>query len=172
MEDEKLAAFEKGYQAGWDDAVKAQADTTAKISADLGQNLQDMAFTYHEALSKLTVSIEPIMAEIVEKLLPEFVKKALGAHIVEQICQMIKDNAEQPVEIVVAPANVETVQELAQGKISSPFEIVAEASLGDGQAFVRIGSAERSVDIDTVIAGISEAMTAFFHEADQENENG
>ncbi|MGC3939856.1 ABC transporter ATP-binding protein [Roseobacter sp. EG26] len=172
LEDEKLAAFEKGYQAGWDDAVKAQSDTVAKISADFGQNLQDMTFTYQEALSKLTVSIEPIMAEIIDKLLPELVKNALGAHIIEQTCQMIKENAEQPVEIVVAPANVETVRELAQGKISAPFELISEATLGEGQAFVRIGSAEQSVDLDAVVSGISEAMTAFFHEAEQENKDG
>ena len=38
-EDQQLQAFEKGYQAGWDDAVKAQADSIAKVSAEFGQNL-------------------------------------------------------------------------------------------------------------------------------------
>ena len=83
-EDQQLQAFEKGYQAGWDDAVKAQADSIAKVSAEFGQNLQDMSFTYHEALSKLTLSIQPVLAEIIDKLLPSLAQKTLGPQIVGQ----------------------------------------------------------------------------------------
>lgn len=171
-EDQQLQAFENGYQAGWDDAVKAQADSVAKVSAEFGQNLQDMSFTYHEALSKLTLSIKPIMAGIVDKLLPAVARDALGPQIIEQLVAMIKDDPNQPIEIVVAPSNVDTINDLADGKLSEPFEVVAEPSLGEGQAFVRIGAAERSIDLDTVLTGVHDAMAAFFHEAEQENENG
>ncbi|WP_300011753.1 ABC transporter ATP-binding protein [uncultured Roseobacter sp.] len=171
-EDQQLQSFEKGYQAGWDDAVKAQADSVAKISAEFGQNLQDMSFTYHEALSKLTVSMEPVLTEIVDKLLPGVMHEALGAHIVTQLTEMISEQPNQPIEIVVAPSQVERIQELAEGKLSDPFEIVTEQSLGDGQAYVCIGSVEHSIDLDSVLAGVSEAMAAFFHEAEQEKENG
>ncbi|WP_299779764.1 ABC transporter ATP-binding protein [uncultured Roseobacter sp.] len=171
-EDQQLQSFEKGYQAGWDDAVKAQADSVAKISAEFGQNLQDMSFTYHEALSKLTVSMEPVLTEIVDKLLPGVMHEALGAHVVTQLTEMISEQPNQPIEIVVAPSQVERIQELADGKLSDPFEIVTEQSLGDGQAYVRIGSVEHSIDLDSVLAGVSDAMAAFFHEAEQEKENG
>lgn len=171
-EDQQLQSFEKGYQAGWDDAVKAQADSIAKVSAEFGQNLQDMSFTYHEALSKLTSSFEPIISEIVEKLLPSVAREILGHRMIEQVLAVIKERPDQPIEIVVAPGQVETVQELAEGKLVSPFEVVSEQSLGEGQAYVRIGSVERHIDLDAVISGIHEAMTAFFHEAKQENENG
>ena len=82
-EDLKLQAFEAGYQAGWDDASKAHADGKEKTSAEFAQNLLDMSFTYHEALAKLTVSLEPLMKKVVEKLLPETVRMALSAHILE-----------------------------------------------------------------------------------------
>ncbi|MDW3180400.1 ABC transporter ATP-binding protein [Roseobacter sp.] len=171
-EDQQLQSFENGYQAGWDDAVKAQADSVAKISAEFGQNLQDMSFTYHEALSKLTSSMKPVMAEIVDKLLPPLTRDSLGMHIVDQLMEMIKEQPNQPIQIVVAPSQVETIQDLAEGKLTDPFEVVAEQSLGDGQAFVRIGSVERSIDLDAVLAGIGKAIAAFFHEAEQEKENG
>ncbi|WP_195821150.1 ABC transporter ATP-binding protein [Roseobacter sp. MH60115] len=171
-EDQQLQSFENGYQAGWDDAVKAQADSVAKISAEFGQNLHDMSFTYHEALSKLTSSMEPVMAEIVDKLLPPLTRDSLGMHIVDQLMEMIKEQPNQPIQIVVAPSQVETIQDLAEGKLTDPFEVVAEQSLGDGQAFVRIGSVERSIDLDGVLAGIGKAIAAFFHEAEQEKENG
>lgn len=171
-EDQQLEAFEKGYQAGWDDAVKAQADSVAKISAEFGQNLQDMSFTYHEALSKLTLSLKPVLTEIVEKLLPEIAQQTLGPQIVDQLLEMIKDQPHQPIEIVVAPSNVEAIQDIAEDKLKDPFEIVAEPSLAEGQAFVRIGEVERSVDLQAILSGVSDALTAFFHETEQEKSNG
>lgn len=171
-EDQQLQSFENGYQAGWDDAVKAQADSVAKVSADFGQNLQDMSFTYHEALSKLTLSMKPVMAEIVDKLLPSLMRGSLGVHIVDQLMEMVKEQPSQPIEIIVAPSQVETIQDIAGDKLADPFEVVAEQSLGDGQAYVRIGSVERSIDLDAVLTGVGEAIAAFFHEAEQEKENG
>ncbi len=172
LEDEKLQAFEAGYQAGWDDATKAQSDEREKVTAELGQNLLDMSFTYHEALSKLTISLEPAMRQIVEKLLPEMVRNALGAHILEQVQAMLNDQLKRPVEIVVNPKNIETVERIVGSKLSEPFEIAGETSLGEGQAFVRIGDGERQVDLDTVITELSNAVEAFFHETSQESADG
>ncbi|WP_187431459.1 hypothetical protein ROLI_038600 [Roseobacter fucihabitans] len=168
IEDQKLQSFEEGYQAGWDDAIKAQTDATMKVSTELGQNLQDMSFTYQEALSKLTLSIEPVMHQIVEKLLPAFARQTLGSHIIGELRDLVKLHAGQPIEIVISPENVETIKELAGKNLTDTFQIFEEPSLGQGQAFVRVGSQERSIDIDCVILGVSEAMTAFFHETEQE----
>lgn len=169
MEDQKLQAFEAGYQAGWDDATKAQAEDKERISAEFGQNLLDMSFTYHEALSKLTLSFEPVMKQIIEKLLPELVRTALGAHIIEQVQAMIDDHAHRPIEIVVSAPNAETVKSIAGEKLTEPFQVIAEDSLGEGQAFVRIGDSERQVDLDTVVEEVSKAMAAFFDESAQES---
>ncbi|MEP2470043.1 ABC transporter ATP-binding protein [Roseobacter sp.] len=171
-EDQQLEAFEKGYQAGWDDAVKAQSDSVTKVSAEFGQNLQDMSFTYQEALSKLTLSMKPIMVEIVDKLLPAVAHDTLGPQIVDQVFDLLREHPNQPIELVVAPSNIETVQHLAEDKIKAPFEIVGDQTLADGQAFVRIGTEERSIDMQTILTGVSDAITAFFYEAEQENKNG
>ncbi|MEM1074347.1 MAG: ABC transporter ATP-binding protein [Pseudomonadota bacterium] len=167
-EDQKLAAFEAGYQAGWDDAMKAQAQDKAKVTAEFGQNLMDMSFTYHEAVSKLTSSFQPVMQQIIKKILPETLRSALSAHILEQIAELSKDHLDAPVEIVVAEGNVKSVVDLAGKKLDRPFEVVAEATLGEGQAFVRIGDTERQVDLDGVVAEVNQAMTAFFNELSEE----
>jgi flagellar assembly protein FliH len=171
LEDHKLQAFEAGYQAGWDDSAKAQADARDKIGAELGQNLQEMSFSYHEALSKLTVSMEPVMTQMIEKLLPELLRNALSAHILEQIRALITEHARHPIEIVVSEKNVDTVKAIAGRNLTEPFEVVGEPTLGEGQAFVRMGEAERQVDLDGVVSGISKAMVAFFHETEQETDH-
>ncbi|MFK7744704.1 MAG: ABC transporter ATP-binding protein [Roseobacter sp.] len=171
-EEQKLQAFEAGYQAGWDDSTKAQSDEKDRVSAELSQNLLDMSFTYHEALSKLTGSLEPIMQQILDKLLPETVRAALSAHIMEQINELMKQQNQRPIEIVVHHDNVETVRAITEGQLKEPFVVVGEVSLGAGQAFVRVGEVERQVDLDAVIANVSKAMTAFFYEAGQEKQDG
>lgn len=171
-EDQKLQAFETGYQAGWDDATKAQTDEKERITAELGQNLIDMKFTYQEALSELTVSIEPIMKVIVEKLLPEAMRAALSAHILDQVASLVDAQTDRPIEVVVSTDNVERVTSLIETTSQDSINVVAEASLGEGQAFVRLGATERQIDLNTLIEGVSKAVEAFFHEAHREIENG
>lgn len=168
IEQDKLAAFEAGYQAGWDDSTKAQADTRDQISSDFARSLQEMSFTYHEALSKLTLSLKPVMTEIIDRLLPELVAQSLAGHILEQIEELLKGGVSQQIEIVVAPQNVDLVRRIGDEKIDSPFTVIGEPAVADGQAFVRIGSNEQEIDISSVVAGISGAMNAFFFEAQKE----
>lgn len=172
IEDQKLQAFEAGYQAGWDDATKAQTDEKERITAELGQNLIDMKFTYQEALSELTVSLEPIMKVIVEKLLPEAMRAALSAHILDQVASMVETQTDRPIEVVVSTDNVERVANLLGKSSEEPIKVVGEATLGDGQAFVRLGETERQIDLKAIIEGVSKAIEAFFHEANREIENG
>ncbi|XDA98496.1 ABC transporter ATP-binding protein [Sulfitobacter sp. LCG007] len=162
IEDEKLASFEAGYQAGWDDAIKAQTDERARMSSDFAQNLQEMSFSYHEAITKLSATMQPLLQEIVEKLLPTLARATLGAHVLEQLNEMLGRHAEGPIEIVVAQSNIEAVRGIVDGEFPEPFELSCEPGLGESQAFVRIGATERQVDLDAVIAGISQAMQAVF----------
>ncbi|MFK7761921.1 MAG: ABC transporter ATP-binding protein [Roseobacter sp.] len=171
LEEQKLQAFEAGYQAGWDDATKAQSDERDKVTAELSQNLLDMSFTYHEALSKLTASLEPAMQKMVGKLLPEIAQHTLGTHILEQVQSMMSGQLKQPIEIVVNPKNISSVEQSIGSNLIEPFEVKGEASLGDGQAFVRIGNDECQVDLDTILTDLSNAVGAFFHEATREGNN-
>lgn len=172
IEDLKLQAFETGYQAGWDDATKAQATQKDKISTELAQNLLDMSFTYHEALSKLTGSLETTMCQVVEKLLPDLVQSALSSQILEQVKTLLGDQIGQKVVIIVHPQNLGPVQNTLANGLPEPFEISGDDSLGEGQAFVRFGTNERQVDLDSIIQKVSKAMTAFFHETSRENIDG
>jgi len=146
LENERLASFETGYSAGWEDAVKAQADDQTRVSSDLAQNLQDMSFTYHEAVAHLNKSIEPLLQDIVAKVLPQMAKETLGMQIVEQLAELAR----------------------AQTGVQEPFEITSEPSLGDGQAYIKFGPAEREIDTGQLIEGIQSAMTAFIHQNNKE----
>jgi flagellar assembly protein FliH len=172
LEDQKLQSFEEGYQAGWDDAVKAQSDDKTRVSAQLDQSLQEMSFTYHEALAKLTNAMKPLMEQIVDKLLPTVARETLGAHVIEQTLDMLRDSKGHAVEIVVAKDSLPAIEALLTRELKDPFSLIGEASLSSGQAFVRIGQQEREIDVDAVVAGISDAVTAFFHHASEDKKYG
>lgn len=167
-EDEKLQAFESGYQAGWDDAIKAKNDEKEKLREELTRNLLQASFTHQEALSTMTASMKPALQQIVEKLLPALVTQSLAAHICEQIEELITGHTSQTVEIVVSQNSVQTVEDLIADRLPCSLIIVGSDSVTEGQAHLRLGAHEREIDLDTTMGQISEALNAFFHEVTRE----
>lgn len=172
LEDVKLNAFETGYQAGWDDAVKAQGNTDSKLTEEFLQNVQDLSFTYHEALSKLSVGMKPMMFAIVTKLLPKIAAQSLGPQIMEQLDVLMKDQSDALVEIAVSPEKQTIVEALLNEQDAIPFTVVVEPALSGGQVYLRAGQSEREINLDAVLEGISTAIEAFFHTAEQEKTHG
>ena len=80
LEDIKLEAFESGYSAGWEDALKAQFDSQTETVNAFVATLQDVSFGYHEARAGLIKAMQPVLSDIINKLLPEVAQAALGAH--------------------------------------------------------------------------------------------
>jgi flagellar assembly protein FliH len=170
IEEQKLQSFEAGYQAGWEDATKAQSDQHARISAELEQSLQEISFTYHEAVAKLTSSFQPVLTEIIEKVLPEISRQSLTLHLSEQVNKLIAETIDRPIEITVSEENEERIRSLIEDKIKEPFKIVLDEDIGANQIFVKLGQQERQIDIQGIIDQIKAATDAFFHEvAEQEN---
>jgi flagellar assembly protein FliH len=167
LEDQKLASFENGYKAGWDDAVKAQADESSRISSDFAQNLGELSFTYHEAYSHMIKELKPLLSQVVSSILPEIARKSLGAQISEQLVDMAAGLAGQDIEVVVSPHNAEALRSMLENDLSFPVKIVEEESLGEGQAYLRFGQSERQIDNQEVLSGIATAVDAFFHEMDR-----
>jgi len=76
LEDQRLASFEQGYSAGWEDAFTAQVEDQTRITGNLASSLGDLSFTYHEALAQLLVSVEPVFRSLVELVLPDKIGRA------------------------------------------------------------------------------------------------
>lgn len=167
-ETEKLNAFEAGYQAGWDDAVSAQGESDARLTEDFVQSVQDISFTYHEALAKLTLGMKPLLTALMSRLLPEIADRGLVLQIAAQLGALLENESGGLIEIAVSPEKSGIVKELLDGLTSVPFTIAAEPALSSGQAYLRAGQTEREVNLDQVCAGISEAIDAFFQTTEQE----
>lgn len=162
LAEERLEAFDQGYKDGWEDAAKAHAEGQSSISVELAGNLQALSFTYHEARTAILSEMEDILTGIVTRILPDAMVESLGQMIVERVREAAENAADVQVEIVVNPDNVSRVQGLIEGMIAPPIHVVDEPSLGEGQAFIRLGEAEQKIDLEAVLRELSEAVTEFF----------
>lgn len=164
LEEQKLEAFERGYQAGWDDSSKASQDDTRRVSSDLAQNLQDLGFTFQEAQSAALDALRPLLNQMVSKVLPTLMQQTLGAQVVEQIHQLAEGLGPQPVELVTAPQNAATIESILNEDIGMPVTIKEDPTLAEGQVFFRFGQEEREIDLSTVLATIEQATSGFLAE--------
>lgn len=158
----QLAAFDKGYRDGWEDAARAHAAEQATIGADLARALEDMSFTYHEARAAMLGEMRGLLLGLVEKVLPEAARASLGAAILERVEAAAKARSEMSVEIRVAEGHADRISPHLHAGISMPLRVSEEPTLGPGQAVLRFGSAEEIIDLDRVLASIGEAIEGFF----------
>jgi flagellar biosynthesis/type III secretory pathway protein FliH len=163
VEEAKVASFEQGYSAGWEDAVAAQNGDQNRIRADLARNLQSLAFTFQDARSHVLQSVRPLILEMVERLLPEVAREALAPTVVEAIAPMAESLADAPLTLVVNPAVRGEVEDLVARATGLPMVIEEEPSLPEGQVYIRFGPTETKVDLSQVTADIATAVRAFFN---------
>lgn len=172
LEEHRLSAFEQGYTAGWDDAVSAQAEDHVRVSEALGKSLEDLSFTYHEALAQMTLSLEPMFSSLVETVLPNMIDTSYCQHIVDELKSMANEQVAQPALLVVPSGVSSELKSALDREFSVPVQLVEESSLPPGQAYLRVGTAEREVDCAALLASISNAMDAFLNQATEEVEIG
>ena len=163
VEEAKVASFEQGYSAGWEDAVAAQQGDQSRIRADLARNLQSLAFTFQDARSHVLQSIRPLLLEMVDRLLPAVAREALGPTVVEALTPMAEELADAPLTLVLNPAVRAEIEDLVAKATGLPMVIEEEPSLPEGQVYIRFGPTETKVDLSQVTADIAAAVRAFFN---------
>ena len=170
-EEAKLAAYEQGYKAGWEDAATAQSEDQGQIRADLARNLQQMSFTFQEARTHILKAIEPLLEEMVNRLLPEMSRETLAPLVLEQVMPMAEDMTDQPVTLVLNPSVRVAVEALLLQATGLPLTIEEEPTLPDGQVYIRLGASEVKVDLTRVTKDIAAAVRGFFS-LSEETPNG
>jgi len=162
LEEAKLASYDQGYSAGWEDAAAAQSDDQSRMRADLARHLQALGFSYQEARMHVLKAIEPLLTDIVGRLLPDLARETLGPVVLETLMPMAEAMADTPVTLVLNPASRAAVAQLLEQATGLPLILQEEPTLGEGQVYLRLGGSETEVDLDRAIADITAAVRGFF----------
>lgn len=172
MEEARLAAYEQGYQAGWDDAAAAQIEDQSRIRADLAHSLTQLSFSYEEARAHLLTALRPLLEDMTGQILPQIAREALAPLVLEQMMPMAEEVFDQPVHLVLNPAVRPAVESLLTAATGLPLAIEEEPSLPEGQVYIRIGQTEAQVDLGRVTAEIAAAVRGFFTLAEERESDG
>jgi flagellar biosynthesis/type III secretory pathway protein FliH len=162
VEEAKVASFEQGYQAGWDDAAAAQEGDQGRIRADLARSLQSLAFTFQDARSHVLQAIRPLILEMTARILPEVARESLAPTVLDALMPMADELSEAPLTLVLNPAVRAQVEDLVTQATGLPLVIDEEPSISEGQVYIRFGPAEAKVDLTQVTEDITAAVRAFF----------
>lgn len=162
LEDEKLSAYEMGYRAGWDDASSAVNADQTRACAELARNMQTLSFSYHEARGHVLKAVEPLLLQIVGQLLPEIARETLAPFVLETLMPLAETLGDAPVTLVINPVARAAVEALLNHATGLPMTIEEEPTLGEGQVYIRMGTAETQVDLDQATADIAAAVRGFF----------
>jgi flagellar biosynthesis/type III secretory pathway protein FliH len=162
LERARLEGYENGYKAGWDDAAKAETEEQSRIGAEFARNLQDLGFTFHEARSHVMQALEPLLAGMVERVLPRLVSETIGQTIIEELMPLASAAADTPIEIVVSPASRSAIEGLLERESAVPFTLKEEPTLSEGQVFLRAGKLERHIDFTNAVDQIGTAINGLY----------
>ncbi len=168
----RLAGYEAGYQAGWDDAAHADDENHNRISAEFARNLQDLGFTFHEARSHVMKSLEPLLASMIEKVLPSLVSDTIGQAIIEEILPLAAEAADNPIQVLIYPNGREMLDTLLAQNATVPIEVIEEDTLADGQVYIRMGNTEKQIDLSGAVHRIGEAITGLYAINEKALQNG
>ncbi|WP_171240325.1 ABC transporter ATP-binding protein [Ruegeria sp. HKCCA5491] len=165
LEEMRLAAFEAGYSAGWEDALQAREQDRGEASATLAKSLEDMSFTYHEAIARMSTSLEPMFQSLMRTVLPESLDRGFAARLVEQLTEMARDHIGQPMQAFVPEGCAPKLESMVPESLSSETQVIEDPALEPGQARLQVGVFQREVDCSALLATISGAFDAYVFEA-------
>ncbi|MEL7203896.1 MAG: hypothetical protein AAGL19_06995 [Pseudomonadota bacterium] len=160
LEAEKAKAFEAGYASGWDDAIASDKTSRLHLEAEFERNIQNLAFTFAEAVTHVRSELEELLNAIIDHFLPRTAPEALKAHIRSELLQMGDDLTEVKVEIVASPDCNATVADMLKSDFSLDIQPIEDASLAAGQVFLRLGKREVEVNLEPLIRAVSGQLAA------------
>lgn len=172
LEKIRVTSYEAGYSAGWDDAVKEANVDKDRIEAEFARNLEDLGFTFHEARSHVLGSLEPLLRTIVDTLLPEVMRDALGQVINDEIMPLAAQAADTPIEVRVSSGSRKVLDHLMDRVTATPLQVFEDDTLPEGQVFLRSSSSERCIDLTSALARIKGAVTALYDINEKAFEHG
>lgn len=160
VEVERLAAFDRGYSAGWEDATRAAEQDADRLKADFANTLRDMGFTFHEARAHVMRGLVPLLQAVVETILPEAVQATLGARLQEEITDLADDAADLPILLRTAPGEADAIRDTVAEVPGLPIDLAEDSSVPSGQLFLILGRSEVNMDLSGPVQRLRDTLEA------------
>lgn len=162
IEELRLAAYERGYLAGWEDAgTREDADAALRRTA-IERTVERLDFSYHEARGHVLSALRPLFAEMIATLLPAAVRASLVPMVVDTLMPLATAAAAQPITLRIPAGQRAAFEAALAGLVLPPLDLVETAALIDGQAEFAFGNEETRVDLEQAARLIGSAIAQFY----------
>lgn len=151
--------YETGYNSGWEDAVAAERKRRGHMDAEFERCIQDLGFTYHEAVDQIRVELATFLTELVDALFPAVVPDLLRETIKSETVELAEGHLNPVVKLMASETIVEQLQDMVPAS-SLEISIESEESLAPQQAFISLAGQERVIDFQPLIDAIRQQLGA------------
>jgi flagellar biosynthesis/type III secretory pathway protein FliH len=170
LEELRLAAYERGYGAGWDDAESRAANDLSARRLAAEAALERLNFTYHEASAQALSALTPLFEQMFETLLPQALRLAVIPAVIEHLLPLAREALAQPLRLQVPPGQMEVFEAAMSGLILPPLQLAENPALSPGQAVI-LGPASgelTQIDLASALAAMRMAFARFHPSAEQD----
>lgn len=158
LERMRLAAYDEGFAAGWQDALSEAeaADTARRAAAE--EALRALHFTHAEARAHALAAVLPLVRAMAGTVLPAMARATLGATVAEAVATLAAGTMETPVEVEGNAATCAAIAPLIAAMAEFDLRLTEEPSLADGQVIARLDPAATRIDIDAAVTAVQQAV--------------
>lgn len=168
----RLATYEEGYAAGWEDAAAARREEDALTEQEIARTLATMGFTLQEARQQVILSMRPLIEAVVAQILPVLARESLPQLVLDALVPLVEERAGTPLQMRLNPAARAAIEKHLLRAAAPDFVIVEDTALTPGQVVITVGDAGARIDLDTVAGDIATAMRDFHEILSTERSNG
>ena len=161
--------YERGYENGYAAGQSEALSDAERLQDQLVQAVADINFTYAEARSQLVQSLQPLFHTIIERVLPHCVENGFAGQLADQLSSMSSRSGSMMC-LHVHPDRLMSVT-AALGSVSEAVEVAGDPDLTPYAAWIEHGGHETLMDVDGLLAGISETLGAInaYQEDDEQH---
>lgn len=168
IEELRLAAYERGYVAGWDDAqAQAEAESGAR-AALVAARIEALTFGYHEAHAHVMSGLAPLFEAVLAQLLPAAARAAILPLVVEELTALAQSQADRPLTLRIPQGWRADYLEALAGLALPPLTLTETDDLAETQAEIVSDGGEARIDLAAALARIAAAFATLTPAPEQE----
>ena len=162
IEEIRLNAYERGFNAGWEDAGQQADEEDRARRAEVERQLQQLAFTYHEVRGHLLRALVPVFEAMLGNVVPAAARAAVVPMAAEQLLALAGTVAEAPVTLRIAPGTRKDFEAALDGLVLPPLSIVEDEAVAPLQATIAFDAQQTQIDLDAVTEELRAAIERFY----------
>lgn len=167
----KAQAYEAGYTSGWDDAIASDKTSRLRMEAEFERNIQNLAFTFGEAVTHVRSELRQFLETITDQFLPAIAPDILREHVRAELLRLGEELTDIPVELVTSPDCNPTVAEMLKSDFAMEITLIEDPDLSEGQVYLRLGAREMEINLDPLMKAVSAQLAALNQDQQKEGDS-